>query len=151
MKKTGEIAVIDAQNEANSHVGAMQSRYDTFKEEAQYLVAAHQIRLIKLEDEIFICDKLIEKLSDENFSFDIVEMGAVFVVRFEEEKNNKTKAYFLVPGGTGMFVCLDGLDAICVSPSAPLVNDFQGLSVGDEFDKISKNNVLISNLIIDIN
>ncbi|KZS22763.1 hypothetical protein BMY_0590 [Wohlfahrtiimonas chitiniclastica] len=28
----------EAQEEANYHKGAMESRYDTFKEEAQYLV-----------------------------------------------------------------------------------------------------------------
>ena len=35
----------EAQSEANSHVGAMESRYDTFKEEAQYLAAAHGKRI----------------------------------------------------------------------------------------------------------
>ena len=30
----------EAQQEANYHIGAMESRYDTFKEEAQYLTEA---------------------------------------------------------------------------------------------------------------
>ena len=34
-----------AQSEANSHVGAMESRYDTFKEDAQYLSAGYEQRI----------------------------------------------------------------------------------------------------------
>lgn len=32
----------EAQQEANYHIGAMESRYDTFKEEAQYLTWKHR-------------------------------------------------------------------------------------------------------------
>ena len=37
-----------AQSEANSHVGAMESRYDTFKEDAQYLSAGFERRIREL-------------------------------------------------------------------------------------------------------
>ena len=40
-----------AQSEANSHVGAMESRYDTFKEDAQYLSAGYERRIRKLSEQ----------------------------------------------------------------------------------------------------
>jgi hypothetical protein len=43
-----ESARQDAQTEANYHVGAMQSRYDSFKEEAQYLAAGQTKRIFEL-------------------------------------------------------------------------------------------------------
>ena len=150
MKKIGEAAIVDAQIEANYHIGAMQSRYDTFKEEAQYLVAAHQIRLIRLEDEISICDSLIKKLSNDNFYFDTVELGALFVVEFEEKESKQIKAYFLVPGGTGMIVCIQGVNAICVSPNAPVVNIFQGLHIGEEPELQSTVNKFTNKIILSI-
>ena len=40
-----------AQSEANSHVGAMESRYDTFKEDAQYLSAGYEKRIRTLSEQ----------------------------------------------------------------------------------------------------
>ena len=42
----------DAQSEANSHVGAMESRYDTFKEDAQYLAAGHERAIARLREQL---------------------------------------------------------------------------------------------------
>ena len=42
----------DAQDEANSHVGAMESRYDTFKEDAQYLAAGHKKTVARVEAQL---------------------------------------------------------------------------------------------------
>ena len=42
----------DAQDEANSHVGAMESRYDTFKEDAQYLAAGHKKTVARLQAQL---------------------------------------------------------------------------------------------------
>ncbi len=137
MKKQAELGIRDAQMEANSHVGAMQSRYDTFKEEAQSLVAAHQIRLIKLEDDIAICDALIKKLSDHGFGFDVVEMGAFLTIVSEIQGVEQTQNYFLVPEGSGMTASLDGINVICVTPHAPVVKPLLGLRSGDEADFIS--------------
>ena len=42
----------DAQSEANSHVGAMESRYDTFKEDAQYLAAGHERAIVRIREQL---------------------------------------------------------------------------------------------------
>ena len=42
----------DAQSEANSHVGAMESRYDTFKEDAQYLAAGHERAIARISEQL---------------------------------------------------------------------------------------------------
>lgn len=42
----------DAQKEANSHKGAMESRYDTFKEEAQEKVAQFEVIIRRLRGEV---------------------------------------------------------------------------------------------------
>jgi len=49
----------EAQQEANSHVGAMESRYDTFKEEAQYLVSGCNKQIEKLNKDIDILTSFI--------------------------------------------------------------------------------------------
>ena len=42
----------DAQSEANSHVGAIESRYDTFKEDAQYLAAGHERAIARISEQL---------------------------------------------------------------------------------------------------
>ena len=49
MLLVAEKSISEAQKEANYHIGAMQSRYDTCKEEAQYLVDAQKIRCNELK------------------------------------------------------------------------------------------------------
>lgn len=124
-------AMADAQEEANYHIGAMQSRYDTFKEEAQYLVAAQQIRLIELENQISQCEMIKMKLSSEGYRFSRVEMGAFFsVVKSDESR----RSYFIVPGGNGLMVAINNAKALCVSIEAPVIRSYIGLSEGDEPD-----------------
>lgn len=137
MKRQAERGIEDAQREANSHVGAMQSRYDTFKEEAQSLAAGHRIRLIGLQDDLAVCDALIQKLSDEDARFDVVEMGAWFMMEVEVEGMKQIQSYFLVPDGAGMTACLDGVNVMCVTPQAPVVKPFLGLCVDDECEFMS--------------
>ena len=67
MQAQTKLSISNAQAEANYHIGAMQSRYDTFKEEAQYLVAAQQIRLINIERDLYLCDEIIYKISKKKY------------------------------------------------------------------------------------
>lgn len=129
MLNQAKSAIIDAQAEANYHIGAMQSRYDTFKEEAQYLVAAQQIRVIDLEQKISQCDNLIIKLSNPNFKFNTIEMGAMFsVIDFNE---NKRKYFFITPGGNGTVENINDTPILCVSIDAPIIKEYVGLSEND--------------------
>lgn len=132
MKRQAELGMEDAQREANSHIGAMQSRYDTFKEEAQSLAAGHRIRLIGLQDDLAVCEALIQKLSDADVRFAVVEMGAFFMLEVEVEGEKRIHGYFLVPDGAGMAACLDGVNVMCVAPQAPVVAPFMGLGVDDD-------------------
>ena len=49
------------QEEANSHQGAMESRYDTFKEEAQYMVSGQQRRVNELTEYLVNINLLISR------------------------------------------------------------------------------------------
>ena len=131
MVEQAKSAMADAQAEANYHIGAMQSRYDTFKEEAQYLVAAQQIRLIELEKQIAQCEIIKMKLSSEGYRFSKVEMGAFFSVVKNAESR---KSYFVVPGGNGLVVDINNVKTLCVSIEAPVIRPYIGLSEGDEPD-----------------
>lgn len=122
----------DAQTEANYHIGAMQSRYDTFKEEAQYLVAAQQIRLINLETQIIQCDELIIKLSSNNCKFTTIDNGAFFSIK--NYNNGEVKNYLIVPGGNGTNFLLNNYNVLCVSKDAPIINKYIGLSKDEEPD-----------------
>lgn len=126
-------AISDAQAEANYHIGAMQSRYDTFKEEAQYLATAQKIRLIELENNLSQCNSLIEKLSTNTFAFSKVEMGALFSVKSERNEGNE-RNYFIVPIGSGKIERLNGTDVLCVNIDAPIIKAYVGLKEGDELD-----------------
>lgn len=122
----------NAQVEANYHIGAMQSRYDTFKEEAQYLVAAQQIRLIKLESQIIQCDELIIKLSSNVYRFNTIDNGAFFSIK--NYGSGEIKNYFIVPGGNGVTFSLNNYNVLCVSKDAPIIKKYIGLSKDDEPD-----------------
>lgn len=128
MIKQTKLSISDAQAEANYHIGAMQSRYDTFKEEAQYLVAAQKLRLIDLEYNISQCNLLIEKIL--NTEFKEIESGAFFSVK----SSTKRKYYFIIPIGGGKFEKINGVDALCVNVNAPIVKKYLGLKEGDELD-----------------
>ena len=129
MLNQAKSAIVDAQAEANYHIGAMQSRYDTFKEEAQYLVAAQQIRVIDLEQKISQCDNLIIKLNSPNFKFNTIEMGAMFsVIDFD---GNKRRYFFITPGGNGIVENINNKPILCVSIDAPVIKAYVGLSEND--------------------
>lgn len=123
-------AITDAQAEANYHIGAMQSRYDTFKEEAQYLATAQKIRLIELEGNLSQCNFLIEKLSNSDFKFSKVELGAFFSVK----SDIKERHYFIVPIGSGKVEKINDTDVLCVNLDAPVIKQYIGLKEGDELD-----------------
>ncbi len=87
LRRMCELAIAgahEAQQEANYHIGAMESRYDTFKEEAQYLTEAQKLRLLTLQGQLQECIRLhsllgkvrtsIPRTKNENFSH-LISMG----------------------------------------------------------------------------
>lgn len=84
----------EAQEEANYHGGTMESRYDTFKEEAQYLAGA-QTRLIF---EFKAAYNQLEHVLRGNVLFDRphskVTLASIVIV---DDACEKTSAYFISP------------------------------------------------------
>ena len=129
----------DAQIEANYHIGAMQSRYDTFKEEAQYLAEAQKIRILTINENISVCDSLIHRLSSEFVVFDAVELGAVVFIK--NERTGHCYRYFIVPEYYGGKNIVDGIEVMCVTDKAPVISPFVGLNEGDYPDVYSDNDM----------
>lgn len=143
MLNAAQESVRDSQSEANSHIGAMQSRYDTFKEEAQYLATAQKIRSIKLEGSIKECERLMERLSNDMLAFNKVEPGALVVIS-DECKLGLEKSFLIVPDCAGERVSIGGKHALCVTPDAPVIKPFIGLEQGDYPDDFSGDSSLES-------
>ena len=74
-----------AQFEANSHVGAMELRYDTFKEEAQYLAQAHLKRVYELESGVQKIEELIKTLRTQRIAENKhVGLGSIVCIETED-------------------------------------------------------------------
>lgn len=96
-----------AQQEANYHIGAMQSRYDTFKEEAQYLVEAQKRQIAELsaaQQEL----KSILATHSPMLRHTRVIPGCVVVVSHIEADSETLRSYLLSPFGGGEEFTLDG-------------------------------------------
>jgi transcription elongation factor, greA/greB, C-term len=93
----------EAQQEANSHVGAMESRYDTFKEEAQYLVSGCNKQIEKLNKDIDILTSFIMNSPALKKKMETVEAGTLITVI----KNNMEEYFLLLPVGGGSEIITD--------------------------------------------
>lgn len=130
MLNAAQESVRDSQSEANSHIGAMQSRYDTFKEEAQYLATAQKIRAIKLEGSIKECERLMERLSNDTLTYRKIEPGALAVIG-DEGTPSLEKYFLIVPDCAGEWVSIGGRQVLSVTPDAPVIKPFIGLEEGE--------------------
>jgi transcription elongation GreA/GreB family factor len=125
-------AAKEAQKEANYHIGAMQSRYDTFKEEAQYLAEAQKLRIFTLKDKAAQSEELISKLESKSLIENvIVNLGSLVCIEIEHDKKIY---YFFVPDGTGKIVKIGQYQAVCISPEAPIAIPIIGCQIDDEIE-----------------
>jgi transcription elongation GreA/GreB family factor len=113
----------EAQDESNRHIGRMESRYDTFKEEAQYLADnyTHQIAVLRkgLAE--------IGKLSGEAAAnSDEIQLGSLFTLRTADGE----KGYLLAPIGGG--INLSG-GYTTLTPESDLGKTVLGKKKGDSF------------------
>ncbi|MCM8809981.1 MAG: hypothetical protein NC934_07465, partial [Candidatus Omnitrophica bacterium] len=118
-------AMDEAQEEANSHKGAMESRYDTFKEEAQYKAGAYAKKLVQLN----------QQLSQVQLIKPTILNSAQFGALVESE--NKT--YFLIGYFGPEPIRLDEKEIFPISISSPIGKLFINKKPGDEIhlnDKI---------------
>lgn len=111
-------AMDDAQEEANSHKGAMESRYDTFKEEAQYKAGAYARKLVQLN----------QQLSQIQLIKPTIQNVANFGALVEAED----KTYFLIGYFGPEPIQVDEMEIFPVSISSPIGRLLIDKKAGDE-------------------
>lgn len=101
LRRMCELAIAgahEAQQEANYHVGAMESRYDTFKEEAQYLTEAQKLRLLTLQGQLQECVRLHSLLAKQQRPNQHIQLGALITLL--EEGQDRVQL-FIAPASLG--------------------------------------------------
>lgn len=104
----------DALEESRAHKGAMESRYDTFKEEAQYLANAQEGILAELTGAAV----LLKSLRD-NPPRGITQGCLYAIVEAEDLEDGSTAKYFLLPAGGGNTYEIDGEKITALNVMAP--------------------------------
>lgn len=124
-------AANEAQTDANSHVGAMESRYDTFKEEAQYLSAAQRVRAAELARLLTRTRELLERLRREQEKPETVQLGSLVTILDENEEEST----YLILCNSLSQKFFDGDTAITViGDGTPIAKALMGLGAGDEVE-----------------
>ncbi len=115
-----------AMHDAKSHKGAMASRYDTFKEEAQYLASGHALQISEL-------NKHLSSLTVLRGNMTTLTTASVYaLVEVEDHDNNSTTIYFFLPVGGGESYEVNGKVVEVISAGSPVGRAFFGKKVGDE-------------------
>ncbi len=131
-----------AQGEANEHKGRAESRYDTFREEAQYLAGGQARRVQELED---ITRALQRFLSDNpNVDRRLDEALPGGLVRVSDESGTE-HAYLVLPVGGGLVLDHGGGKVLVVNAGTPLGRALLSRRPGEEarFEVAGKPRVLL--------
>lgn len=118
----------DAIEESKAHKGAMASRYDTFKEEAQYLAGGFAARIQELSSQLAALNSMRMQIT----AHSKVYGGAIVEVE-DADTNTKTK-YFLLPAGGGEMYEVNGEQYTILTIQAPLARVLFGKTDGDEVE-----------------
>lgn len=129
MLMNAERSQADAQAEANYHIGAMASRYDTFKEEAQYLVDAQKLRVLELSVLLAEYEGLIRDLP--KAMHQRVMLGACVILTNEQSP----RYFFISPATIGAALVIDGISYHSIAITAPLIRPFVGKALYDYADE----------------
>lgn len=117
-----------SQYEANQHIGAMISRYDTFKEEAQYMAEAQQVRAAELTS----TKNILETIINDKNGFSVGhKVKVTSLVKIVDEDDNTTN-YLLAPALGGEKFELDGTEVVILTTTSPIGQQILNKSVGDE-------------------
>lgn len=126
--KNAERGRLDAIEESKAHKGAMESRYDTFKEEAQYLAGGYAARLVEL-------GKTLGALkSIRDYPPTITKGSGYAIVEAENLEDGSRIKYFLLPAGGGNTYEVEGEGITVLNVGAPLARAFIGAVAGDEVE-----------------
>lgn len=126
--KNAEHGRLDAIEESKAHKGAMASRYDTFKEEAQYLASGFASRLVDI-------GKTLGALkSIRDYPPTVTKVHGYALVEVENLENGSRSKYFLLPSGGGNTYEVEGEEISVLSVGAPMARAFIGAVAGDEVE-----------------
>jgi len=126
--ETAERGRKDAIEESKAHKGAMASRYDTFKEEAQYLAGGFAARIQELTPLLAALKSMRIQITANSK----VAGGAIVEVE-DIDTSTKTK-YFLLPAGGGYAYKVNGEQYSTLTIQAPLARSLFGKTEGDEVE-----------------
>ncbi len=138
--ETAETGRKTAEKESRFHKGAMQSRYDTFKEEAQYLAGAFEKNLSELRQQLGTLEVLRNNPPK-------IEHGSLYaLIKLEDCNSGERLYYFLLPAGGGTEHEDDGKTITVISLGTPISSALIGKHEDDEVTvrlKNSKRELLI--------
>jgi len=123
---TAEQGRQDSIEESKAHKGAMASRYDTFKEEAQYLAGGFAARIQELSSQLAALKSMQTRLAANSK----VSGGAI--VEIEDIDTSMKTKYFLLPAGGGNAYEVNGERYSTLTIQAPLARALFGKNEGDE-------------------
>ena len=124
------------QEEANRHKGRMASRYDTFKEEAQMMVSAQEVRIAELRASLVQIQAVLDHPTALN-AVDTIRSSTVILL---EADDGTKRRHVLAPTGGGIKVIVGDEELVVITPDSPLGKQLMGLTVGDEVEiKVGNN------------
>ena len=126
--KNTERGRLDAIEESKAHKGAMASRYDTFKEEAQYLAGGYAARLVELGKTL----RALKSIRD--YSPTITKCSGYAIVEVKNLDDGSKAKYFLLPAGGGDTYEVEGEEITILNVGAPMARAFMGAVPGDEVE-----------------
>lgn len=104
--------------------GAMKSRYDTFKEEGEYLAGAFKIRHEKLKTEILIINEVLNELDlGEHEAINLYSIVSIIFADGQEAR------YFMFPALAGEII---DANITVITPSSPIGKALIDKEEGDE-------------------
>lgn len=124
--ETAERGRKDSVEESKAHKGAMASRYDTFKEEAQYLAGGFAARIQELTPLLATLKSMRMRITANSK----VSGGAIVEVE-DIDTGTKTK-YFLLPASGGNTYEVNGEQYSTLTIQAPLARSLFGKTEGEE-------------------
>lgn len=126
MLATAQEGRTNAIEESKYHKGAMESRYDSFKEEAQYLMVAQDVRIGELNSTIFALGSLLARpyvANGKARTFSLIEL---------EDDAGNLALYLILPAGGGVTCNVNEKTVTTINESSPLARAVLGKSEGEE-------------------
>ncbi|MBU1151961.1 GreA/GreB family elongation factor [Patescibacteria group bacterium] len=122
-KKGKKSSEEDAKNASH----AMESRYDSFREEAEALAGGHEKIEAELEDAL----SLLSKIKSECIQVRS-KIAAGALITLEDIETGEESNYYVIPNGSGRKLNIEDTEFTCISPQTPLGQKLIQKEEGDE-------------------